>query len=177
MAKRQDALRPRELLSDAELLELVQRQTFRYFWDGGHPVSGLAHDNIGVSSNRDDDIIATGGSGFGIMAIIVAAEHGWIEREEAVARLALMVNFLERVTCYHGHFPHFMNGRSGAIVPFSRKDDGGDIVETSLLFQGLCALANILIVTRLRRRACGRASPACGSTWNGTGTAERDAGC
>lgn len=124
-------------LSDAELLDLVQRQTFLYFWDGAHPSSGLARDSIGLHSDPKDDVVAVGGSGFGVMAIIVATERGWITREDAVARLALVLDLLERATCYHGHFPHFMNGRTGATVPFSRKDDGGDIVETSFLFQGL----------------------------------------
>ena len=127
-------------LSDAALLDLVQRQTFLYFWDGAHPVSGLARDRVGLHSDPNDDVVAIGGSGFGVMAIIVATERGWITRDEATARLALMLDLLERATCYHGHFPHFMNGRTGAAVPFSRKDDGGDLVETSFLFQGLlCA--------------------------------------
>lgn len=149
-----------QVLPDAALLDLVQRQTFLYFWDGAHPESGLARDRISVRSDPDDDCVAIGGSGFGVMAIIVATERGWITREEALARLALMLGLLESATCYHGHFPHFMNGRTGACcppaskmmarhtcggargatIPFSRKDDGGDIVETSLLFQGLlCA--------------------------------------
>jgi hypothetical protein len=133
-------LRRQSTLSDTELLDLVQRQTFLYFWDGAHPVSGLARDRIGLLSDPKDDVVAIGGSGFGVIAIIVATERGWITRNDASARIALMLDVLERATCYHGHFPHFMNGRTGATVPFSRKDDGGDIVETSFLFQGLlCA--------------------------------------
>jgi hypothetical protein len=127
-------------LSDTALFDLVQRQTFLYFWDGAHPASGLARDRIREPSDSKDDLVATGGSGFAVMAIIAAAERAWITRDDALARLALMLDLLERATCYHGHFPHFMNGRTGATIPFSRKDDGGDIVETSLLFQGLlCA--------------------------------------
>lgn len=147
-------------LTDAALLDLVQRQTFLYFWEGAHPASGLARDRINVLSDPNDDYVAIGGSGFGVMAIIVATQREWITREEALARLALTLDLLETATCYHGHLPHFMDGRTGACcspaskmvsrhvcggagettIPFSRKDDGGDIVETSLLFQGLlCA--------------------------------------
>ncbi|MGC1860986.1 MAG: glucoamylase family protein [Methylocystis sp.] len=140
MAATAQVVRRQPALSDAALLDLVQRQTFLYFWDGAHPMSGLARDRIGLLSDPEDHVVAVGGSGFGVMAIIVATERGWIAREDALARVALMLGLLERATCYHGHFPHFMNGRTGATVPFSRKDDGGDIVETSLLFQGLlCA--------------------------------------
>src|SRR5580692_10312544 len=127
-------------LPDDELLEAVQRQTFGFFWDGAHPVCGLAPDRLKTGTGAADDLVAIGGSGFGIMAIIVAAERGWVARAAAVERLGAMLELLVRATCYHGVFPHFMNGRTGATIPFSRKDDGGDLVETSFLFMGLlCA--------------------------------------
>ncbi|QBR71678.1 beta-glucosidase [Beijerinckiaceae bacterium] len=132
--------KPHANLSDEALINLVQRQTFRYFWEGAHPVCGLARDRTGLVADADDDLVSIGGSGFAVMAIIVAAERGWVSREEAGARLALMLGFLERAPCYHGVFPHYMNGRTGMPIRFGRKDDGGDIVETGFLFQGLlCA--------------------------------------
>ena len=124
-------------LSDEELLDLVQRQTFRYFWEGAHPVSGLALDRCHRHAGEPDSPVSIGGSGFGVMALIVACERGWVSREDAVARLTLMLDCLEKATCYHGMYPHFMRGDTGATVPFSRKDDGADLVETSFLFQGL----------------------------------------
>jgi hypothetical protein len=134
---------PRDIgsLPDEELLEIVQRRTFRYFWDGAHPVSGLVFDRRGTSVERDsDDRIGVGGSGFGIMALIVAAERGWVSRAAALERLGKMLAVLTRASCYHGAFPHFMDGATGATIPFSRKDDGGDLVETSFLCVGLlCA--------------------------------------
>jgi hypothetical protein len=88
----------------------------------------------------EDDLVATGGSGFGVMALIVAVERGWVSRAAALERLGRMLDLLSRATCYHGVFPHFMNGRTGATIPFTRKDDGGDLVETSFLMMGLlCA--------------------------------------
>ena len=110
--------RKKSLLSDAALLDLVQRQTFLYFWDGAHKASGLARDRVGLVAEPEDDLIAIGGSGFGVMAMIVATERGWVAREEAIARLSSMLDLLERAPCYHGHFPHFMNGRTGAAIPF-----------------------------------------------------------
>jgi hypothetical protein len=133
---------PAELaaLSDDALLEAVQRQTFKFFWEGAHPESGLARDRCNTTPGLETDLVATGGSGFGIMAVVVAVERGWISREVAVERLLKMLDLLIRATCYHGVFPHFMNGRSGATIPFIRKDDGGDLVETSFLIMGLlCA--------------------------------------
>jgi hypothetical protein len=127
-------------LADEELLEAVQRQTFGFFWEAAHPVSGLAPDRCKTNLGPSDDLVATGGSGFAAMALIVAAERGWITRAAAAERLGHMLDLLSRATCYHGVFPHFMNGRTGATIPFTRKDDGGDLVETSLLMMGLlCA--------------------------------------
>jgi hypothetical protein len=132
-------MKPENLPDDA-LIELVQRQTFRYFWDGAHPLCGLARDRAGLEVDPEDDLVSMGGSGFAVMAIIVAAERGWITRTEAVDRLTLILGFLERAPCYHGLFPHYMNGRTGMPIRFGRKDDGSDIVESAFLFQGLlCA--------------------------------------
>lgn len=127
-------------LPDDELLEIVQRQHFNFFWDGAHPVSGLAPDRRSLRDTQIDDLITIGGSGFGVMALIVAVERGWVTREAALQRLSNMLDLLCRATCYHGVFPHFMNGLTGATIPFGRKDDAGDLVETSFLIMGLlCA--------------------------------------
>jgi hypothetical protein len=127
-------------LPDTALLELVQKQTFRYFWDFAHPVSGLARERSNEAYGYGQEVTTTGGTGFGIMAMIVAAERRWIPREQAVDRMLKMVNFLLKADSYHGVFPHWLNGTTGKTIPFSRKDDGADLVENSFLFQGLlCA--------------------------------------
>ena len=127
-------------LSDDDLLESVQRQTFNFFWEGAHPRSGLALDRCTARRERTNHKTAVGGSGFGVMAIIVAAERKWISREAALDRLGKILDVLIAATVYHGAFPHFLNGLTGKTIPFSRKDDGGDLVETSFLCMGLlCA--------------------------------------
>lgn len=121
------------------MLDAVQWETLRYFWDYGHPVSGLARERITIGQ-APDDRVAIGASGMGVMAIVTGVERGWLRREEAVERLLTMARFLESTPSYHGVFPHWMNGRTGVTIPFSRKDDGSDLVETALLLQGLlCA--------------------------------------
>lgn len=133
------AARP-ENLSDSALIELVQKQTFKYFWDFAHPVSGLARERSNETTDYGNEVVTIGGSGFGIMAIIVATERKWIPRDSAVNRLLKTVNFLLKANSYHGIFPHWLNGATGVTIPFGRKDDGADLVETAYLFQGLiCA--------------------------------------
>ena len=123
-------------LSDSALLDLVQQQTFKYFWDFGHPVSGMARER-----NTSADVVTTGGTGFGVMSIIVGINRNFITRTEGLQRISTIVNFLSNnCTRYHGAFSHWINGATGSTVPFSQYDDGGDLVETSLLMQGLlCA--------------------------------------
>jgi hypothetical protein len=124
------------LISDDALLDLIQKQTFKYFWDFGHPVSGMA-----LERNTSGDIVTTGGTGFGVMSILVGINRNFISRSEGLQRINTIVNFLKsNCTRYHGAFAHWINGSTGATVPFSSKDDGADLVETSLLMQGLlCA--------------------------------------
>ncbi len=122
-------------MSDEELLEMTQRASFRYFWDYAHPVSGLARER----SNGDPQIVTTGGSGFGIMAIVVGAERGWVTRTQAVNRMIQIVSFLQYADRFHGVFPHWMDGSTGKVHPFSQFDDGGDLVETAFMIQGLLA--------------------------------------
>ena len=131
--------RPKNL-SDSALLDLVQKQTFRYFWDFAHPVSGMARERSNASFGYGDEVVTTGGTGFGIMSVLVAAERKWIIRDTAAKFLLRMVKFLSKADAYHGVFAHWMNGATGKTIPFSRKDDGADLVESSYLFQGLlCA--------------------------------------
>jgi len=128
------------LIGDDELLDLVQRQTFRYFYDFAHPASGLARER-----NTSGDVVTTGGSGFGIMAMVVAMERGFITRAEGLAHIDRILDFLETCDRFHGVWPHWLNGSTGRIVPFSEKDNGGDLVETSFLIQGLITFRQYLV--------------------------------
>lgn len=120
-------------ISDEELLTKIQSQTFKYFWDFGHPVSGLSRER-----DTSGDLVTSGGSGFGIMAIPVGIERGFISRAQGLERLQKITDFLlTKTTTYHGVFPHWFNGSTGATIPFSTKDNGADLVETSYLMMGL----------------------------------------
>ncbi|TCD02451.1 beta-glucosidase [Pedobacter psychroterrae] len=120
------------IISDQELLTKVQRQTFKYFWDFGHPASGMARER-----NTSGNTVTSGGSGFGIMAIITGIDRGFITKAEGLSRIQKIISFLKTADRFHGAFPHWIDGNTGKVIPFSQKDNGGDLVETSLLMQGL----------------------------------------
>jgi hypothetical protein len=132
-----DPIKRPQNLTDNQLLDLVQRQTIRYFWDFAHPVSGLARERSNVAYDYGDEVVTTGGTGFGVMALIVGVERGWLPRDTVARHLLKIVKFLAKADAYHGVFPHWLNGATGKTIPFSRKDDAADLVETSFLFQGL----------------------------------------
>ncbi len=119
-------------ITDEELLTKIQQQTFKYFYDFGHPQSGMARER-----NTSGDVVTSGGSGFGVMALVTGIHRNFISRTEGLARVQKIINFLKTADRFHGAYPHWLNGNTGKVVPFSQKDNGGDLVETSLLMQGL----------------------------------------
>lgn len=126
-------------ISDEDLLELVQKQTFKYFYDFGHPVSGMTRER-----NTSGETVTSGGSGFGVMAIIVGVERGFITRAEGISHMQKMLDFLENADRFHGAWSHWLNGTTGEARPFGTKDNGGDLVETSFMVQGLLTLRQYL---------------------------------
>jgi hypothetical protein len=127
------------IISDEELLTKVQQQTFKYFWDFGHPASGMARER-----NTSGDLVTSGGSGFGLMSIIVGIERGFITRTQGIERIDKILDFLETADRFHGAWSHWINGNTGDVISFSANDNGGDLVETSFLVQGLITVRQYL---------------------------------
>lgn len=120
-------------MTEAELLTSVQEATFRYFYDFGHPVSGLSRE-----TSTSGDVCTSGGTGFGLMTIAVGVERGFVNRDSAAVRVLKILRFLEDdAEKFHGAWSHWINGATGETIPFSTYDDGGDLVETAYLVQGL----------------------------------------
>jgi hypothetical protein len=124
------------VLTGEALLTEVQETTFDYFWDFAHPTSGLARE--GFTTSHPGDTCATGGTGMGLMTIVVGVERGFVTRGDAADRILTMVSFLEdTATRYHGAWPHWINGSTGETIPFSPLDNGADLVETAYLIEGM----------------------------------------
>ncbi len=132
-------------ISDEELLDLTQETTFRYFWDFSEENSGAARERYHPAEpSHDANTVTAGGTGFGLMAILVGMERGYVSREEGVERLGKILSFLESADRFHGAWAHWMDGRNGKVIPFSPQDDGGDLVETAFLVQGLICVKEYL---------------------------------
>ena len=127
-----------------QLLDEVQKQTISYFWEGANKDSGLAPERIhmdGIYPSDDKNVVTIGGTGFGLMALVAGAERGFIPKDSAFVRLQKMVDFLDKADRFHGAWPHWLDGTTGKVKPFSKNDDGGDLVETAFLVQGLLTVA------------------------------------
>ncbi len=130
--------------TDDQMLDTLQHQTFEYFWSGAEPNSGMARERIhldGMYPQNDKHIVTLGGSGFGVMAILVGVKRGFINRQEALIRYRRIVDFLMGADRFHGAWPHWLDGETGKVKPFSKMDDGGDLVETAFMIQGLLTVA------------------------------------
>ncbi|WP_405574482.1 glucoamylase family protein [Winogradskyella sp. Asnod2-B02-A] len=127
-----------ETLTDEEIMDLTQETTFKYFWDYAESNSGAAKERYHPTDpTNSQNVVTTGGSGFGLMAILVGIERGYITRAEGVSRLSQILNFFEGADRFHGAWSHWIDGGTGSIIPFSSDDNGGDLVETAFLAQGL----------------------------------------
>ncbi len=128
-------------LTDEQLLNQAQKDALKYFWEYAEPNSKLARERYHTDNpSFEANIVTTGGSGFGLMTIIVGIERGFVPRAEAVSRLTTALNFLETADRFHGAWPHWMDGTNGNVIPFGTMDNGGDLVETAFLCQGLLTL-------------------------------------
>ncbi|PWS26780.1 beta-glucosidase [Pedobacter yonginense] len=130
-------------LSDDALLDLVEKQTFQYFWDGAEPTSGAGRERFHVDNiypDNDKSTVATGATGFGLMAILSGIDRGYVTKKEGLERLDKILNFLDKADRFHGAWPHWIYGETGKVHPFGKKDNGGDLVESSFLAQSLICI-------------------------------------
>lgn len=124
--------------TDDQLVSMVQQDVLKYFWDLAEPNSKLARERYVVANpSQDAQTVTTGGSGFGLMTILTAINNGYVSRSEAVGRLTTALNFLGNADRFHGAWSHWLNGSTGRVIPFSQLDNGGDLVETAFLVEGL----------------------------------------
>ena len=129
---------PATVYTDSQILDMTQKQSLKYFWDYAESNSKLARERYHTDNpSLDANVVTTGGSGFGLMTILVGIKTGDVARTEAVSRLTTSLNFLQNANRFHGAWSHWIDGNTGNVIPFGALDNGGDLVETAFLAQGL----------------------------------------
>ncbi len=119
------------------LLDLVQKYTTRYFVQFSDPVTGMAYER---SNYVNGNPVTTGGTGFGIMAIVAGIGRGYVSQQEGIGIFEKIISFLESAERFHGAWAHWYDPQTAKVHSFSKFDDGGDLVETAFLVEGLIVL-------------------------------------
>jgi hypothetical protein len=156
-------------IPENELLDLVEKDALKYFWEYAETNSKLARERYHVEDTGNDaNIVATGGSGFGLMTILVGIQRGFVNRAEAVMRLNTALTFLQNADRFHGAWSHWINGTNGRVIPFGTVDNGGDLVETSFLCQGLICVREYFKNGNIQEQALAAKADALwkGVEWN-----------
>ncbi|MEM9295579.1 MAG: glucoamylase family protein [Planctomycetota bacterium] len=140
-------------LSDTAFLDLWQRRCLLYFLEHTHPETGLTADRAKAhgpaSAGEGEPVVASVAStGFALTALVVGAERGWIDRDEAYQRYETAVRFLyERVDHERGFFYHFVDADNGRRVWACEASS----IDTALLLAGALTAAQAFPDTEAAR--------------------------
>jgi hypothetical protein len=116
----------------------VQEAGFRYFYNYAYPGSHLPREGIKAKDSWDPTAMSAVSTGMYFFNIVVGIERGFITREQGAAHAKVLLDFLNGPTeRFYGAFPHWIDGKTGKVRPFSSKDNGADMVETAIIAQGL----------------------------------------
>ena len=123
---------------DEAFLEDLSRRTFRFFWEQADPQTGLVRDRARIDDSPLDenhrDVASIAATGFGLTALAIAAERGWLTPRETRARVLTTLHFFAtRATHEHGWFYHWMDAKTGA----RRWNSEVSSIDTALLLAGV----------------------------------------
>jgi hypothetical protein len=123
---------------DEAFLEDMSRRTFRFFWEQANPQTGLVRDRARTDNSPLDenhrDVASIAATGFGLTALAIAAERGWLTPREARERVRATLRFFAtRATHEHGWFYHWMDATTGE----RRWKSEISSIDTALLLAGV----------------------------------------
>lgn len=123
---------------DDALIEDLSKRSFQYFWEQADPSTGLVLDRARTDGSPHDaehrNVATIAATGFGLTALCIAAERGWIPADDARQRARNTLVFLrDRMPHEHGWFYHFINARTGAREWRSEVSS----IDTALLLAGI----------------------------------------
>jgi hypothetical protein len=128
--------------ADRAFLEDLEHRSFMYFWEQADHGTGLVLDRARVDGGRakgpSRDIASTASTGFGLTAICIGVEHGWVDKQEAADRVRTTLQFFnDKADQEHGWFYHWMDVSTG-----NRKwDSETSSIDTAFLLAGVLTAA------------------------------------
>ncbi len=123
--------------AERSFLEDLEHRGVLYFWEQADPNTGLVLDRAGADGGRargpSRDVASIAATGFGLSALCIGAEHGWIPRRSALERARTTLRFLAtQASQEHGWFYHWMDLATGE----RRWDSEASSVDTAFLVAG-----------------------------------------
>ena len=134
---------------ERRFLEDYEKRCFRYFWEQWDDHTGLFMDRARVDGAPASHVGSIAATGFGLSALCIGAEHGWVSREQARGRVLATLRFLWTHAFHdHGWFLHFMDARTGV----RRLDSEISSIDTALLLAGILTVQGYFSTDREIRR-------------------------
>jgi hypothetical protein len=120
------------LTTDERLFDELQRRAVLYFWEKADPGTGLVNDRGNNFGEDDYTAASTAATGYGLAALAIGVEHGWLDRTTAAARARATLDFLLSMPHQHGWMLHFADKRNGQRIWGSEYSS----IDTALLVAG-----------------------------------------
>jgi hypothetical protein len=119
-------------ITDEQLLEELQRRAIRYFWENADPGTGLVNDRANNFAEDNYTAASTAATGYGLAALAIGVDHGWLDRTAAADRARTTLRFLLTMPHQHGWMIHFIDRRNGQRLWGSEFSS----IDTALLLAG-----------------------------------------
>ena len=130
---------------DEQFLDDLQRRGIQFFIDEADPETGLMPDR-GKANGGGGDVASIASVGFGLTALCIGAERGWVPRQDVYDRSIRVLKFLrDKVPHAHGHFYHFLDMRTGQRV----WDSEASNIDTAILMAGAITVRQLFPNTEL----------------------------
>jgi len=119
---------------DDQFLHEVESASFLFFWEQGSPNTGMVQDRCNVRENRPGGASSIAATGFGLTALCIGAQRGFIAPGAALERVFATLRFLwKKLPNHRGFFYHFANPETGERM----FDSEVSSVDTAILLCGV----------------------------------------
>ncbi|MDD4878829.1 MAG: glucoamylase family protein [Candidatus Omnitrophica bacterium] len=148
-AKRWEAPEP-ATMTDDQFLDLIEHSACMFFWEEANPENGLIKDTCNTLLKDNSPMASIASVGFGLPALCVAVERGWLPEDKVKERIITTLKFFrDRAECVHGFYYHFLDMKTG----LRWGDCELSSIDTTLLLAGVVFVGEYYKGTEIERLA------------------------
>jgi len=121
-------------LTDDQFLDAIERAIFLYFWEQASSTTGLVKDRALAAGNDTSTVASIAATGFGLTALCVADQRGYMASADIAARVQSALTFLlNQMPNQNGFFFHYVDMNTGQRVNGSEVSS----IDTAILMCGI----------------------------------------